>query len=212
MLIIDNYDSFTYNIVQYVKMLGITPTVIKNDEKSLAEIKQQHFASILLGPGWGTPNNAGITLEVLDYYHGKCPILGICLGMQCIAQYYHGEIIKAPIPVHGKNSSIYYQEDFQLFAGFQQGFSATRYHSLMVKTNTRATNNAPLEFFLKEEKLDLSCTVVPKITAWTENDIPMALEVPNQLIFGVQFHPEAILTEHGLDIFKRFQTIVHNQS
>lgn len=183
MLIIDNYDSFTYNIVQYIKILGIEPIVIKNDELNLDEIRKLNFSKIILSPGWGNPENSGVTMDVIDYFQDKKTILGVCLGMQCIAKYYGAEIVKAPEPYHGKNSKIYYDEDFELFKGIKQGFSATRYHSLMVK----------------DEKISTF-----KITAWTEDNIPMALKIKNKPIYGVQFHPEAILTENGIDIFKNF--------
>lgn len=179
MLLIDNYDSFTYNIVQYFQMLGTNPIVIKNDEMELKDIKKLSFSRILLSPGWGNPDNAGITMEVIDYYKDRLPILGVCLGMQCIAKYFGAEIIRAPEPYHGKNSNIYFDEDFELFKGFKQGFSATRYHSLMVS----------------------DC---PYIKAYTEDKIPMALKIKDKPIYGVQFHPEAILTENGIKIFENW--------
>lgn len=182
MLIVDNYDSFTYNIVQYVKILGINPIVIKNDEMSLEEIKKLKFERIILSPGWGNPDNSGVTMEVIDYYKNECPILGVCLGMQCICKYFGGKIVKAPEPYHGKNSQIFFDEDFELFEGFGQGFSATRYHSLMVAD-------------LPEEI---------EVTARTSDNIPMAIKVQNRAIYGVQFHPEAILTENGIEIFRNF--------
>ena len=172
MLLIDNYDSFTYNIVQYFQMLGINPIVIKNDEMKLEEIKKLSFSRILLSPGWGNPDNAGITMEIIDYYKDRLPILGVCLGMQCIAKYFGADIIRAPEPYHGKNSNIYFDEDFELFKGLKQGFSATRYHSLMVS----------------------NCLY---IKAYTEDKIPMALKIKDKPIYGIQFHPEAILTENG---------------
>lgn len=179
MLIIDNYDSFTYNIVQYIKILGINPIVIKNDEMSLGEIKRLNFSRILLSPGWGNPENSGVTIDVIDCYKNSKSILGVCLGMQCIAKYFGAEIVKAPEPFHGKNSKIYFDKDFELFKGFPQGFSATRYHSLIVA----------------------NC---PYITAWTEDKIPMALKIKGKQIYGVQFHPEAILTENGIKIFENW--------
>lgn len=179
MLIIDNYDSFTYNIVQYMQILGINPMVLKNDEMELEKIKGLKFSRILLAPGWGNPDNSGITMDIIDYYHDKLPILGVCLGMQCIAKYFGASIVRAPEPFHGKNSEIYYDKGFKLFKGLKQGFSATRYHSLMVK----------------------NC---PYIKARTKDNIPMALQIGNKPIYGVQFHPEAILTENGLDIFKNW--------
>lgn len=238
MLIIDNYDSFTYNIVQYIKILGINPTVIKNDEMSLEEIKKLNFSRIILSPGWGNPDNSGVTMGVIDFYKDKYPILGVCLGMQCIAKYFGGEIVKAPEPYHGKNSEIFFDEDFELFKGFKQGFSATRYHSLMVKidpsphfsdfqANAFKSKNYPSptrgEGSTKQSRDFSTCVAPPprrgsalyltyqlqnnkfiQITAWTKDNIPMALKIKDKPIFGVQFHPEAILTEHGLDIFRNF--------
>lgn len=245
MLIIDNYDSFTYNIVQYIKILGINPIVIKNDEMSLREIKRLDFSRIILSPGWGNPDNSGVTMDVIDFYKDKCPILGVCLGMQCIAKYFGGEIVKAPEPYHGKNSEIFFDEDFELFKGFKQGFSATRYHSLMVKKISphpkapigneeiaKLSSDVPTcvapptrgEGSTKQSRDFPTCVAPPpikegsalystcqlqnnkfiQITAWTKDNIPMALKIKNKPIYGVQFHPEAILTEHGLDIFRNF--------
>lgn len=183
MLIIDNYDSFTYNIVQYIKILGIEPIVIKNDELTLDEIKLIKISRILLSPGWGNPENSGVTMDVIDYYKDKIPILGVCLGMQCIAKYFGAHIIKAKEPFHGKNSNIFFDNDFELFKGLPQGFSATRYHSLIISPNTNS-------------KI--------KITAKTKDNIPMALKIKNKQIYGVQFHPEAYLTEYGIRIFENF--------
>lgn len=186
MLIIDNYDSFTYNIVQYIKILGTEPIVIKNDELSLADIKKLNFSKIILSPGWGNPENSGVTMDVIDYFQDKVPILGVCLGMQCIAKYFGADIVKAPEPFHGKNSEIFFDDDFELFKGMKQGFSATRYHSLMVAPSS-LSNELPI-----------------KITARTKDNIPMALKIKDKPIYGVQFHPEAILTEDGIEIFKNF--------
>lgn len=182
MLVIDNYDSFTYNIVQYLKILGINPIVIKNDELTLSQIKKLDFNRIIVSPGWGSPENSGVSMEVIDHYRDSTPILGICLGMQCIARYFGADIVRAPRPCHGKNSEIYFRPDFKLFQGFNQGFSATRYHSLMISNPS--------------DDID--------ITAETADHIPMALKIRGRNIYGVQFHPEAILTEHGLDIFRNF--------
>jgi anthranilate synthase/aminodeoxychorismate synthase-like glutamine amidotransferase len=187
MLIIDNYDSFTYNIVQYFKILGVEPIVIKNDEKTLNEIKQMKFSKIVISPGWGNPENAGISNDVLSYYQDKLPILGICLGMQCIAKFFGGEIIKAPEPYHGKNSKIYFDTNCKIFKNLPQGFSATRYHSLIVKI----PKISPV-----------------KITAQTEDKISMGLQIEGKNIYGVQFHPEAYLTENGIQIFKNFCNLV----
>ena len=255
MLIIDNYDSFTYNIVQYVKILGVEPIVIKNDELSLNEIKKLDFSRIILSPGWGNPENSGVTMDVIDWYQDRVPILGVCLGMQCIAKYFGAKIVKAPEPCHGKNSRVFFDESFELFRGMKQGFSATRYHSLMVMPNSERSCTPSLvrevqtilkpcslpqhpfsgrDVTLVTEREGWVCPVgstsvtdcnppasvtlsiasrtsatslsgeVVEITAWTEDEIPMALKIKDKPIYGVQFHPEAILTENGIDIFKNF--------
>ena len=160
-------------------MLGVNPIVIKNDAMTLDEIKSLEFSRILLSPGWGNPDNAGVTMDAIDYYKDTKSILGVCLGMQCIAKYFGASIVCAPEPYHGKNSEIYFDEDFELFKGFNQGFSATRYHSLMVE----------------------NC---PYIKARTIDNIPMALKIENKSIYGVQFHPEAILTENGIKVFENW--------
>ena len=193
MLIIDNYDSFTYNIVQYIKIIGVEPIVIKNDELSLEEIKNLNFSRIILSPGWGNPENSGVTMDVIDCFQDKIPILGVCLGMQCIAKYFGAEIVKAPEPYHGKNSNVLFDKDFDLFKGMKQGFSATRYHSLIVNENF--SNQSPIQ-----------------ITAWTEDKIPMALQIKDKSILGVQFHPEAILTENGIEIFRNFLYTIYRKN
>lgn len=205
MLIIDNYDSFTYNIVQYIKILGIEPIVIKNDELTLDEIKKLEFSKIILSPGWGNPENSGITMDVIDYYQDKLPILGVCLGMQCIAKYFGANIIKAPEPYHGKNSKIYFDDNFELFKGMKQGFSATRYHSLIVDYSSYSLNqHLTSSLFSKEKALSNRIESPIQITAWTEDKIPMALKIKGKPIYGVQFHPEAILTEDGIEVFRNF--------
>jgi anthranilate synthase/aminodeoxychorismate synthase-like glutamine amidotransferase len=191
MLVIDNYDSFTYNIVQYLKILGQHPVVIKNDELTLEEIKEIQFNRILLSPGWGTPDNAGITMSVIDYYKESKSIFGVCLGMQCIAKYFGDSIINAPEPFHGKNSKIYFDKDFELFKGFKQGFSATRYHSLMVLPN-------------KDKRIQNHIVRYP---AYTKDGVLMGLKVDGYKIYGVQFHPEAILTENGIKIFENWLSL-----
>lgn len=181
MLIIDNYDSFTYNLVQYVKILGINPTVIKNDEILPKNIE---FSHIIISPGWGNPDNSRLSMEIINLYHTKKPILGVCLGHQCLAQYFGAKIIKAREPMHGKTSEISFEEDCALFKNLSQNFNATRYHSLIIDEAT------------------LPGTL--RVTARTSDNIIMAIEHVNLPLVGVQFHPEAILTEHGLEILENF--------
>ena len=169
-------------VIDNLKIIGVSPLVIKNDELSLNEINKLSFSRIIISPGWGTPENSGVSMQVLDFYKDRMPILGVCLGMQCIARYFGAGIIRAPEPCHGKNSAIYFKPDFPLFRGMRQGFSATRYHSLVVD----------------------SPTDIIDITAWTEEHLPMALKIRGKDIYGVQFHPEAYLTEQGMDIFRNF--------
>ncbi len=182
MLLIDNYDSFTYNIVQYLRMLGERPQVIKNDEMPPDAIDRLRFQKIIISPGWGSPENSGVSMEVIRRYQDKASILGICLGMQCLAAFFGARIVRAPVPCHGKNSDIFFRKGFELFKDFPQGFSATRYHSLMISNPTPDT----------------------EIMAETADHIPMALRIRNKRLYGVQFHPEAVLTEHGIDIFRNF--------
>ncbi len=183
MLIVDNYDSFTYNIVEYVRILGKEPIVIKNDEMDIRQISNLDFDKIIISPGYGNPDNSGVSMELIKEYHGKKPILGVCVGHQCNAKYFGAEIVQLTEPCHGKTSEVFF-EDSDLFKGVPQGFSATRYHSLTVDKN--------------------SCEPPIKITAQTKDNIIMALEIENSQTYGVQFHPEAILTEHGLRLIKNF--------
>ncbi len=176
MLIIDNYDSFTYNLVQYFKILGENPTVVKNDES----LPAKPFSRIVISPGPGNPDTSGLSMEVLEKYHKTTPILGVCLGHQCIAQFFGAEIMRAKEPVHGKVSKIFH-DGKGLFEGLPQGFNATRYHSLVV-------DNLP-------ETLE--------VTAHTD-DVIMGLKHRDLPIYGVQFHPEAILTQYGLELLRNF--------
>lgn len=176
MLIIDNYDSFTYNLVQYFKILGENPTVVKNDES----LPAKPFSRIVISPGSGNPDTSGLSMEVLEKYHKTTPILGVCLGHQCIAQFFGAEIMRAKEPMHGKVSQIFHNAK-GLFDGLPQGFNATRYHSLVV-------DNPP-------ETLE--------VTAHTD-DVIMGLKHRDLPIYGVQFHPEAILTQYGLELLRNF--------
>ena len=185
MILIDNYDSFTYNIVQYLNKLGVFPRVIKNDEMSVANLEKFNFNSIIISPGPGNPNKAGICMKVIDKFKISKKILGVCLGFQCICQYYGAKIIKDSEPMHGKVSKIKLTNKSILFRNIPNKFYATRYHSLITDNNTI---KSPL-----------------KITALTcDKNIVMGVEHKNLPIYGVQFHPEAILTEYGIDILMNF--------
>ena len=188
MILIDNYDSFTYNIVEYFKILGEEIQVYKNDEITIRELKKMAVNAIILSPGPSNPDNAGITLDVISEFYQEKPILGVCLGFQAIAQFFGGNIIESGTPTHGKCSKIYFDENEELFKGFNQGFNATRYHSLIVE--------------------NVKSPIIP--IAYTQENILMGLKIKDYPIYGVQFHPEAILTENGIGIFKNFMNICGN--
>ena len=188
LLMIDNYDSFTFNIVQYLRELGEDVRVYRNDEINTAEIQQLSPDMIVISPGPCTPNEAGISMEVVQAFEGAIPILGICLGHQSLSQVYGGNIIKAGQVMHGKTSLIHHTGQ-NVFAGLTNPFTATRYHSLVVE---------------KESLPD--CL---EVIAWTENDDGelgeiMAVRHRQFAITGVQFHPESILTEYGHELLGNF--------
>lgn len=186
-LMIDNYDSFTYNIVQYLLELGAEVEVRRNDEITIAEIEALAPEKIVISPGPCTPNEAGISLQAVEHFAGKIPILGICLGHQSIGQSFGGKVGRAASVMHGKTSPIHHNGE-GVFAGLKEPFEATRYHSLVV------------------DKATLPDTL--EITAWTEKegevDEIMGLRHKDLNLEGVQFHPESILTEHGYDLLNNF--------
>ncbi len=184
MILIDNYDSFTYNIVQYLQELGVEPKIFENDKITINELKQLNFNSIIISPGAGNPDTAGISTDVIKEFYKTKKILGICLGHQCIAQFFDGKVVKSPNPTHGKTSKIFFDEQSKLFKGLPQGFEVTRYHSLEVK-------NVPL-----------------KVTAKTSDGTIMAIEHETLPVYGVQFHPEAILTQYGHELLNNFLNII----
>ena len=188
LLMIDNYDSFTYNLVQYFGELGADVQVHRNDKITIAEIEALNPDHIVISPGPCTPNEAGISLEVIKHFAGKKPILGVCLGHQSIGQAFGGEIIHAREIMHGKTSPIYHN-DTSVFKGLNNPVTATRYHSLVI-------NKASIP----------DCF---EITAWTQNDDGsmdeiMGIQHKTLPIEGVQFHPESILTEQGHALLKNF--------
>lgn len=184
MIIIDNYDSFTYNIVNYVRILGLNPKVFKNDKISIQDLKNINFSSIIISPGPGNVYDGGISIDVIKKFYKTKKILGVCLGHQIIAHCFNAKIIKSKDPYHGKTSNIYYANKEPLFYSLKQGFKATRYHSLIV------------------EKKSLPSKI--KIIAKTNDDLIMGIKLNNYKTFGVQFHPESILTEDGIKIIKNF--------
>ena len=184
-LMIDNYDSFTYNIVQYCLELGADLKVIRNDELTIEEIKELHPQKIILSPGPATPDDAGITLEVIKTFGDTIPILGICLGHQSIAQAFGGEVIKAPKMMHGKTSQIEVIENDLLFQNLPKIITETRYHSLTVNKE-----NLPRNIIVTSKSLD-------------DQEI-MSLKIKDKDIYGVQFHPESVMSEYGHEMLDNF--------
>jgi len=185
-LVIDNYDSFTYNLVQYLGELGQNLKVYRNNQITVNEIKRINPDKIVISPGPGRPDEAGISKEVIRELGNKVPILGVCLGHQAIAESFGGKIIQSPLIMHGKTSYIYH-DGRGIFRGIENPFIATRYHSLIVQ----------------REELP-ACL---KITAWTKDKEIMGLRHKKFAIFGVQFHPESILTKEGKKILSNFLKI-----
>jgi len=183
LLMIDNYDSFTYNLVQYFGELGEEVTVFRNDEIDLAGVAAQKPDHIVISPGPCTPTEAGVSVPVIKEFAGKVPILGVCLGHQSIGQAFGGKIIHAKQVMHGKTSQIHHA-DKGVFHGLPNPFQATRYHSLVI-----------------ERESIPDCL---EITAWTEDGEIMGVRHKTLAVEGVQFHPESILTEHGHKMLENF--------
>ncbi|WP_373036662.1 aminodeoxychorismate/anthranilate synthase component II [Sulfurimonas sp.] len=184
-LMIDNYDSFTYNIVQYCRELGADLKIIRNDEMSVSEIEALHPQKIIISPGPASPDEAGVTLELIDYFKDKLPILGICLGHQSIAQVFGGDVVRAKNMMHGKTSTMKRLNECEIFKGLPQEFIATRYHSLIV------------------DKDSLPDIIEPTVYSADDNEI-MAIKIKDKDIYGVQFHPESIMSEYGHEIIGNF--------
>ncbi len=183
LLVIDNYDSFTYNLVQYLGELKANPVVFRNDKISIAQIRKMKPKQIVISPGPCTPKEAGISNEVIDTFKGEIPILGVCLGHQCIGDVFGGKVVRAANIMHGKTSQVYHDKK-DIFKTLPEPFTATRYHSLLV------------------EKKSLPNDLI--MTAWTKQNEIMGLKHKRYPIWGVQFHPESILTEGGLQMLKNF--------
>jgi len=187
-LMIDNYDSFTYNVVQYCRELGADLKVIRNDEMSIEEIRELNPKKIILSPGPATPNEAGVTLDVIAEFADTTPIFGICLGHQSIAQAFGGEVIRAKNMMHGKTSQVKVDRDTAIFADLPDEFRATRYHSLTVN------------------KDNLPDAIITTAHSQDDDEI-MALKIKDRDIYGVQFHPESIMSEYGHEMLDNFLKI-----
>lgn len=183
LLLVDNYDSFTYNLFHYLRELDAQVTVVRNDEISLDDALNGDFAGIVLSPGPCTPNEAGICLDLVAAAAGRIPVLGVCLGHQAIGQVMGGRVVRAPQVMHGKTSPVLHQGT-SVFKGLPSPFEATRYHSLIV------------------EKASLPDCLT--ITAETQDGIIMGMQHRDHALFGVQFHPESIASQHGHDILANF--------
>jgi anthranilate synthase component 2 len=188
LLMIDNYDSFTYNLVQYLQELGAEVAVHRNDQISVAEIESMAPDLLMISPGPCTPNEAGISMEAIRHFAGKLPIMGVCLGHQALGQVFGGKVVRARQVMHGKTSPVYHTGE-GVFAGLPSPFTATRYHSLVVERDSLP-----------------DCF---EVTAWTQNDDGAVDEIMGMRhrelpLEGVQFHPESILTEHGHAMLKNF--------
>jgi anthranilate synthase component 2 len=182
-LVIDNYDSFTYNLVQYLQELGADTIVFRNDKISLAKIKKLKFRMAVISPGPGRPEDAGISCAFIEKFHKNVPILGVCLGHQCIGSAFGSRIVRAPEIMHGKTSLIYHNSR-DIFSGINNPFVATRYHSLIIEKKSLADNL--------------------NITAHTKSGIIMGVKSKKYPLYGVQFHPESILTKDGKSILANF--------
>ncbi|MBC2582007.1 aminodeoxychorismate/anthranilate synthase component II [Clostridium sp. DJ247] len=187
-LIIDNYDSFTYNLYQYIGEIYDNIKVVRNDEITVEDLKDMDLEGIILSPGPGVPEKAGICVEVIKKYEGKVPILGICLGHQAIGYAYGGKVTRAETIKHGKTSMIKH-EDNRLFKGIKNNLSVMRYHSLTVNEDM-----LPEELLVTAKSLD--------------DNVIMALRHKEHDVYGVQFHPESIFTEQGKDIIKNFLEVI----
>ena len=184
-LVIDNYDSFVYILVQYLGEIGLEPVVYRNDKLAIQEVSRLDVDAILISPGPGTPRDSGISMDLLNAYKDIKPIFGVCLGLQCIGEFFGGNVIRAPEVMHGKTSSISHTEQ-GVFTKISNPLEATRYHSLVVERD--------------------SLPDVLEITAETDDGIIMGLRHKQYRIEGVQFHPESILTREGHSILKNFFT------
>lgn len=190
LLLIDNYDSFTYNLVHFLGELGAESTVVRNDQIAVSDALELRPDGVIISPGPCDPDRAGICLElVAALADAALPVLGVCLGHQTIGQVFGGRVVRAPQPLHGKTSAIHHDSS-GVFAGLEDGYIATRYHSLMVARD------------------DLPDSLA--VNAWSDDGVIMGLRHKSLPIHGVQFHPESIATAHGHDLLRNFLTIIKN--
>lgn len=180
-LIIDNYDSFTYNLYQQIESLGAKTKIFKSDKITISQIKKMRPEKIIISPGPGRPKDSGISMKVIKNFYKKIPILGVCLGQECIGELFGSKVVHAKKIMHGKTSKIYHTKN-SLFQDLKNPFNAARYHSLII-------NKVPKDFIL---------------TAWTLNNEIMAIQHKKYPLYGVQFHPESFLTEEGDKLMKNF--------
>ncbi len=183
LLMIDNYDSFTYNLVQYLGELGQDLKVYRNNKITIPELERMRPERIVISPGPGTPRDAGISIDVIRHFAGKVPLLGVCLGHQSIGAAFGGDVVRASSLMHGKTSMIHHDKK-TIFSGLPDLFEATRYHSLIIKRETLPT--------------------LLEVSAWTDDGIIMGVRHKQFKVEGVQFHPESILTEVGKDLLRNF--------
>ena len=183
LLVIDNYDSFTFNLVQYFGQLGVEQRVFRNDEITVEQALALKPDRVMISPGPCSPTEAGVSCDIIKAFAGVRPVLGVCLGHQAIGQVYGGKVVRAPNLMHGKTSPVFHDGQ-DLFRGMPNPFAATRYHSLVV--------DRP------------SLPACLKVTAWTEDGLIMGLRHQTLPVWGVQFHPESYVTERGLDILANF--------
>ncbi len=186
LLMIDNYDSFTYNLVQYFLEIGAEVDVVRNDKLDIADIERMAPDHLVISPGPCTPNEAGISVEAIKHFAGKIPLLGICLGHQSITAAFGGKVVRADKLMHGKTSMIAH-DGSGLYAGIDNPFEATRYHSLIAERSSLP-----------------DCL---KVTAWTDGDLIMGIEHRELPVWGLQFHPESILTSAGMQLLRNFLTM-----
>jgi anthranilate synthase component II len=182
-VVVDNYDSFTWNLVHLIGGLGAQVDVYRNDKIGVDDIAAMRPDGVVLSPGPCTPNEAGICLDLVERLGAEMPIFGVCLGLQAVGQSYGGDVVRAPLPMHGKLSTIQHGGD-GIFRGINSSFEATRYHSLVVKRET--------------------CPADLAVTAWTADGLIMGLSHRRHPVHGVQFHPESIASEHGATLVKNF--------